>query len=792
MNFEDRIRNHMTEQGEMIDITPEGPDAAIARHARRSRNRMATGMVAMLVAVAGGFGLWSLANDTEPAATQVTSIGREASERDTAAPAIEEGAEQEVIEAGAPLEVITVDSDGAPTNAYRTVVDNGVYYVLSTAPGSVDVNDPELSSFDGWPYRENTIYQFSEASGWSNVEITDRWISDFVPNDGLLYILSTGRTDGSLEPAVGVSSDQGASWDWQTLTGLEDAASVRNDGLGQSTLRLVPAAGGQYVIAQNLGNPDWQEGIDLAKAAGLPITGNRDVVHVGNEGISYNTSIAEDPKAACWEIEDRFYQMQNEIYEEFYPETYEFEEPEAVDWQEQQQQVDALIAERSGPFEAELVEAGCMNVIACRRIEQVYYSIGQDLYPLAEPAADFDWRAVERQVEELRAAQAPEIEAQLDAAGCENTVRCDRVSSTIRATFAEQQDAIAAEWEDYESMTDADRSALQIREQVLWQQIDAQVGPALQEAGCDSYYEGDGFDYQEDEITFVSWADLGVEVPASWSPSSHYFEITDGAANSISWPFNDQIVVHIEPSADGVEVTTVSNQAYYGPFPTEPGFDEPTGPLGRTWTTSDGVTWIPQGETSDPYGGSFGGPGPVAIGDVSYRINWEAMEEQYVSFEQEAVAMPEIPAGAEILFDEDAGQPYFIDPDGTTVLVPLPQMPPPMSGAPLERSIAGGAWESISLADLGVTAPDSAMVDSLLTTPIGLFITATSYADQTGSTTIAFTSDGQTWNSYEVDSSYVSPVVGTDSVLFIGAGQFNYEEGQTPPPPTTLLIKPTS
>lgn len=778
----------MAEQGEIIEITPEGPDAAIARHSRRSRNRMATGMVAMLVAVIGGFGLWSLSSEPEPVATQVTSIGRDAEER-------EQPADAAAIEPGAPLQVITVDGEGAPANAYRTVVDNNVYYVLSTAPGAVGADTS--ADFDDWPYRENTIYQFEESQGWTNVEVKDRWISDFRPNDGVLYVLSTGRSDGSLDPAVGVSSDRGATWEWQSISGLEGAAAINSDGLGDSTLRLVPAGDRQFVIAQSLGYADWDEGIALAKAAGVPVTGHRDVIYVDHNGISYNPTIADDPQAACWEIEGRYYDMQNELYESLYPQSEESNFTED-DWYETERQVKAQLAERSGPFEAELVAAGCDNSIACNRIQDAYYSIGQELYPRGEQDGEFDWRAVEIQVEELRDAQAPEIEAQLEAAGCENTIRCDRVATAAREPFWDQQDELASGWDDYDSLTEAERDELAIREQVLWQQIEAATEQAFLEAGCDSYfsegYEGEGYaedDYNSDAITTVTWAELGVEVPSSWSPSSTYYELSNGGVVELAWPFGDQVVVQIDGAGDDIEVVTVSGQTYYGPFPTEPepDFDRQ---MGQIWATADGATWTAQGQTSDPFGGSYGGPGPVSIGNVAYRLNW-AMFEEDAFYIEESFELPEIPVGTEILIDEESGEPYFVDASGESVPLPLPPMPPRgMDSVPLERAIDGGAWESITLADLGVSVPETARVDSLQSSPVGIFMTVREYMEESSRTTILFSSDGTTWSSYVFEADFVSMIAGPTSVLLIGADYDVLEPGEAPVAPTTVLIKPAS
>lgn len=796
MNFEDRIRNHMSEQGELIDITPEGPDAAIARQSRRARNRMGTGVVAVMLAAIGGVGLWSLATNDDPVATQVTSVGRDAVERSTddeSSPTVSDttgdaGGESQTIEVGAPLEVLSINDDGAPGYGSEMRSSGGVYYVLSTAPGAVDLDDPE-AGYGAAPFRPNTIYRFDEGAGWSNTEITDRWVSDFVPDDGVLYVLSTGRTDGTAETAVGISSDQGASWDWQPVDGLTDATAVDEDGLSNTTLRLLPVGERQFVLAQQIGYPDWEEAAQLATGAGLEV-GARGILNVSPSGITYNAAYQDDPRSTCWDIESGYYNLEQELYEEFAPNP-----SDELDWRQIEQQIQDALAERSAPFEADLIANGCDNTIACGRVQNAYYSIGQHLYPTEEPDETFDWIAIEAQIDELRELQTPEFEARLVEAGCDNFIACERISAEAAAPFEAEQQAIYARYannEEYEALTEEERYELSIREQLLWQQIEDAARPALEAAGCPNYYDEaveefglPGDDMSPEDMVFVSWDELGVTPPASWSSVGSYYELVGGNVSELAFPFGDELVVDVRSDTAGLNVVSLSQESYYGavPHPIE------QGPTGTIWTTTDGVTWVAGDRTPNPYGGSYGGQGPVQIGDVKLRIQWPS-EGDFAT--DAAFEIPAIPEDADILLDEESGLPYFVDSEGQTVTIPAPRVP---GQAQLERSIGGGPWESISYADLGVDLDELHSANRVIASPIGVFVIANNYGygpGTSGSSAILYSSDGVNWSSHMLDTADVNPIVGPDSVLFVGT-QWYYGEGdETAATPTTLLIRPAN
>jgi len=797
MSFEDRLRDHLTDQGQTIDITPEGPEAAMTRHGRRARQRMAASAAAIALVFAGGFGLWTLSDQAPEQQTTVTGE-TETTEADDS----EEAGETSTDESGdgsgdattvsTRLEVVERIDENAPSAAWETEVDGNVYYVLSTAPGSTwDPNE-----FNEFGYRPDTIYRFDPDTGWASTEITDRWITDFAPSNGVLYVLSTGRADGSVEGAIGVSTDQGATWDWRPVPALDQFSETTDQyGYSSEVLRLITVGERSFVLAQSQGWPDWDEGVALANDAGLELS-RQQVMDVNPDGIVYNPELAPGEGAECWAILDRFYQTSSEIWSEFEGEAQSEEEYRAI-----AEQIEPRIEEAARPFEAELLDAGCVNEIACQRIMSQYYEIGQDLYPAPDFEGEVDggsgplplpnlspaaWQEIERQVNALREEQAPGFEAELEAAGCENSIKCERISSGVQAQFADEQTALGEFYERYEELSEEERQELHIREQAMWARIHAATEPALIEAGC---IDGEGEIgpeatsemYPPDDFEQVSWDELGVEVPDSWGVSASYFEYVDGDLVQLDSPFESEPVVRSLNGASGVQVITMPRT--YGPFNDEP-------PVGSVWTTQDGVSWTRTGSENNPYSAS--GPGPYTVGDVSLRIDWgePAMIESAVDFESQA--FPEIPADAEIQTGDD-GLPFFLDPDGNPVPIPVPPMPGPPNPT-LERSVAGGPWESITVGDLVPDFGDSSVfVDGMVESEAGLaFLVRPQSAfggpDDGSLHHIIYSPDGVEWNATSMDVDWASGVSVGESLLFIGS--HNTPLGESPRPSVTVLLRP--
>lgn len=803
MDFEDRLRNHLSGQSEIIEITPEGSDAVVNRHQRRARNRMAATGVAVMLAVVGSFGLWTLADSERTTTTAITAPAQteaEAPDAGTDAASAADGAASAVDNSGADnsgavnsaavnfdgsVEVIVSDGVGAPSYGYNTHSDQGVYYVLSTAPGSVGQTGP----VDPASYRQNTIYSFEESAGWSNIEITDRWISDFRPSDGVLYILSTGRTDGSLDPAVGVSTDRGASWDWQQVEALSSVMQTTGDEypISDTTVRLLPLDGRTYVLAQTLSYPgafEWEEGLKLAQAAGLDV-GHHNVSSIDDDGIAYRVIDQSQPLAPCWEIEDRYYQIRGNAYQQI---DYEgFESPIDLD-----AAVADLIADDVAAAEADLVAAGCTNTIACERIQQAYWSIGNSLYIELESAEEYDeeaWIAVEERVTALRNEQSPAFEAQLVEAGCENTILCDRITQATHQQFNEEHQALSDQWSRYDQLTEQEKEDLHAAEDEIWARTEKAIAAALAETDCSHYSrfeEGEGGDdenYRQDLVVTVSWDELGVSLPSNTDETtSEFFELINGQLEPRPLPINPgEIVVHTDSTDGQLRLTSVTQESYYGEWTPD------SRPNGTIFTSSDGESWTRSGTTDSPYGPSNGGPGPVKVGDTALRINYEQMMLESVSVTDGAVpggVLPPPPVGAD---GEPAELALAVPVDAPTILPP-PMIPP--MGPAFERSISGGEWQEITARDLHPDAPEEGMVNELLSTPIGVFAIVNVYEPEAHRSVILHSTDGQSWALHTLPSGGAIPIVADDSVLFVGFGSVN-QEGE-PTPGGTLLIKATS
>lgn len=810
MNFEDRLRDHLTDQGQTIEINPEGPEAAIGRHARRARNRMAASAAAVALVFVGGFGLWSLSDrpaEQQTSVTGETETSEAESSEDAAETSMDDSGEGngEATAGSTQIEVVERLDENAPSGAWESRVDGGNYYVLSTAPGQVF--EPDENNYDYGLYRPNTIYRFDPESGWTNAEITDRWISDFAPSNGVLYVLSTGRVDGTLEGAFGVSNDQGATWDWRPVPALDEFTQATDEyDVSPTTLRLLPVADRSYLLAQTIGWPDWDEALNLARDAGFDVS-RQQVMDINQDGIIYNPVVPDGEDVQCWDIMDRFHRATSELWEEFESEIGSEEEYLAI-----ADELEPRIAEIGQPFEAELIAAGCTNEIACDRIQQQYWNIGRDLWTEFAPSPsgspeDFDeaaWDEINSQVQALQAEQGPAIEAELEAAGCENRIKCDRISQAGHENASDEQEAINEQYERYDQLSEDERRNLDIRSQALWARIEAEIRPALQAAGCLDPMEQEMAmaepEMNPEQFERVTWDELGVETPDSWGSNSQYFELRDGELLALDAPFDGETVVNTTNGPTGVQVVSLPSSSYFGLPDAQP--------QASVWTTNDGVTWSRTGSSSNPYGGSGGGgPGPVSAGDVSLRIQWDMPSLPSIvrtgdtivqadaavdvasdaQVETDPQAFPVIPPDAEIITGED-GQPYFIDESGEQVQIPLPAgipMPPSFN---MERSVAGGPWEPIELGDL---VPDLASndgrVDQLIQSDAGIaFVIQPNGADEPSY--VVYSGDGVTWNTTAMDAAWVSSVSVGDSVLFMGTRPT--PAGQPPAPTATVLIRP--
>lgn len=259
MDIEQRLKDHLAESGRRIAVQPDDPSVIMNAGPPRSGKVVQVVTALVLVAMAGG-GFWLLSDEkdgvTEIAAGEAEDVD---DNEDTTAGESEDGpVSVERIE----LEFDNITSDLSPSGNGRVVVDNDMYYLLSTAPGRVKFdwdNGTDEEFFE--LMRQNSFYVYSESSGWQVSTVEDRFISDFDVEDGILYVISTGGVDTD-QAAIGTSSDQGKSWEWQTAGALPAADQV-----------TIMASGGRpLVYASRWGNADYEEAIKLAGSVGVELT----------------------------------------------------------------------------------------------------------------------------------------------------------------------------------------------------------------------------------------------------------------------------------------------------------------------------------------------------------------------------------------------------------------------------------------------------------------------------------------------------------------------------------------
>lgn len=276
MNIEQRLSDHMAEQAERL--TFETPDpAAITDRPPSGPNRTVSILAAAVVIVAAGFGFWALSRGGG-GTTEIAAGETDDADADTdSVPASDVGLLR--------LSVTDVSSADSPGHG-RVEVDNGVYYVLSTAPGRVSLD--ESFSEEEWleAYRPSTFYSF-DGGGWKIAEVEDRFISDFDVDGGLLYVLSTGTLTGDGSATLGTSSDQGQTWDWQPVPDLPEANQVGILADGPATV----------IMANRWGYPDYDEVLGLARGAGFDVT-ERTLRDFDHDGFAYMDVDADDPCAA--------------------------------------------------------------------------------------------------------------------------------------------------------------------------------------------------------------------------------------------------------------------------------------------------------------------------------------------------------------------------------------------------------------------------------------------------------------------------------------------------------------
>lgn len=268
MTLEDRLSNHMNEQAERMSFTPRDL-SDITDPPSRGRGQALATVAAALVFIAAGVGYFAFASQNE-----VTGVATDDGTTDDDG-TNDDGAEDSTDDAAPPVEFdITDITDANSPGGGEVVLDDGVYYVLSTSPGRVD--PVALSEADALElFSQDTFYTY-DGDGWQANEVEDRFISDFQVDEGVLYVLSTGTKSGDETSAIGSSPDQGQTWEWQELDGLESVNNVAMLRDGDATV----------IVASRPGYPGFGEAQELAAEAGLDLSDGALVDH-DHKGLTY-------------------------------------------------------------------------------------------------------------------------------------------------------------------------------------------------------------------------------------------------------------------------------------------------------------------------------------------------------------------------------------------------------------------------------------------------------------------------------------------------------------------------
>lgn len=264
MDIERRLKDHLAESGDRIDVTSDGPMDIMNARQPRSGKVVQVVTAVLLVAMAGG-GFWMLSGEedgvTEIAAGDLEEADEEPSDNSADGTGDGTGDGSGVTPASIDLEFVDITSDLSPSGG-QVVIDGDVYYLLSTAPGRVKIdwntqNEEEIFEL----MRPNSFYVYEESSGWAVSTVEDRFVSDFDVKDGVLYVISTGSVNGS-QASVGVSTDQGKSWDWKDTDSLPEAHQV-----------TIMATNDQPLIfGSRWGNANYEDAIELASSVGIELS----------------------------------------------------------------------------------------------------------------------------------------------------------------------------------------------------------------------------------------------------------------------------------------------------------------------------------------------------------------------------------------------------------------------------------------------------------------------------------------------------------------------------------------
>ncbi len=576
MNFDDRLKRQLENQGQQITIEPATVDSIAQRSQKRKQKRMA-GMAVAVAAVLLGVGGMFLNQEGGSQAPVELAVDSTEAEQDTeSSDPADDPQEADAVAPGAPLQFVNVETGESPGgfNIWNGTASIGdVYFALSTAPGST------FDEANGDFGRADTLYRFDE-DGWSTTDFGDRYVTSFGSStDGLLYTLSTGSPSSDV-PSVGTSNDGGNTWQW---TDLNLSAQFGDDPTSWPYYQaMVAARDGQtfVVISANQG-PDWQEAIELAQAAGADIDPETDEIrNLTVDGISwipdaYQVSPCQQAMQDFYEERgpdeadyEAIYDFEGEPSDEKIAEIEAFEREQERIWRETEAAANEFVQTVPG-----CETFGACNEEASARQQQIF--------------------------EELEGPDGQLVPTTTTIPLSESSV----VEAAEEVEFAEDvADAVEGDYE----VTDAEFEAA-YAEFEIW----------LDESGCREILGWAASDYEVDESNLqqATWADLGVAVPDHWYGSNAGYLVANGEVQNFGELFADE---------DGylLEVTFTGNgfeAVFDGPW-TEQNEIENTPPPQSVWSSADGVSW--QNETQ-----AARGYGSVNFKGASFAIDWQSESE---------------------------------------------------------------------------------------------------------------------------------------------------------------------
>lgn len=260
------------------------PDETVASPGRRIAVTLATAFIAVALA---GVGFWALSSDNDD--PDVAANEGETTENENTDDGQNDGEGTGDGEASIATSLSFTELEGGPGgfNYFQSESVDGVYYVLSTAPGQKMPGEDATEEEWEQAFRPNTLYTFEESAGWTQTDIGDRFVSDLHVSNGAVYLLSTGSpTDENL--SLGSVTGTDVSWSGVEGWGDQDANNVS----------LMSADSGLFMLATRWANADWEVAEATMKAAGYDMDVTM-LVDISYDGISY---IEKDPPSAECEV----------------------------------------------------------------------------------------------------------------------------------------------------------------------------------------------------------------------------------------------------------------------------------------------------------------------------------------------------------------------------------------------------------------------------------------------------------------------------------------------------------